>query len=199
MLVLAAPALLGMAFLREPWLTGLARPYAKPAVVGSLVGVLCHLASQYARRSLACRRRVLRSSVLEKETLSMTSARHVRIARPSGISTGRRQPGDERRVFGRGAAEVDHGAKPPPVARQERDRDRARGRGRPPNDRCRLRRAPVDEATVTKDEPEDLVRLDGADDVFQHPSPLIVLQLRSQVDVPGRLRDLDDQLRRSWM
>jgi hypothetical protein len=44
-LVLVAPALLGMAFLREPWLTGLARPYAKPAVLGSLVGVLCHLAS----------------------------------------------------------------------------------------------------------------------------------------------------------
>ena len=45
-LVLVAPPLLGMAFLREPWLTGLARPYAKPAVVGSLVGVVCHLASQ---------------------------------------------------------------------------------------------------------------------------------------------------------
>ncbi len=46
LLVLVAPVLLGMAFLREPWLTGLARPYAKTAVVGSVVGVLCHLASQ---------------------------------------------------------------------------------------------------------------------------------------------------------
>lgn len=46
LLVLAAPVLLGMAFLREPWLTGLDRPYARPAVVGSFVGVLCHLVSR---------------------------------------------------------------------------------------------------------------------------------------------------------
>jgi hypothetical protein len=45
-LVLIAPALLGLAFLREPWLTGLARPYAQPAVIGTFVGVLCHLASR---------------------------------------------------------------------------------------------------------------------------------------------------------
>jgi hypothetical protein len=45
-LVLIAPLLLVMAFLREPWLTGLARPYAKPAIIGSLVGVLGHLASR---------------------------------------------------------------------------------------------------------------------------------------------------------
>jgi hypothetical protein len=44
-LVLVAPALLGMAFLREPWLTNLARPYTQPAVIGSFVGVLCHLVS----------------------------------------------------------------------------------------------------------------------------------------------------------
>jgi hypothetical protein len=46
LLVLAAPVLLGMAFLREPWLTGLDRPYARPGVIGSFVGVLCHLASR---------------------------------------------------------------------------------------------------------------------------------------------------------
>jgi hypothetical protein len=44
-LVLLAPVLLVLAFLREPWLTGLARPYAKPAIIGSVAGVLCHLAS----------------------------------------------------------------------------------------------------------------------------------------------------------
>jgi hypothetical protein len=43
-LVLAAPVLLGMAFLQEPWMAGLARPYTKPAIVGSLFGVLGHLA-----------------------------------------------------------------------------------------------------------------------------------------------------------
>ena len=44
-LVLLAPLLLVLAFLREPWLTGLDRPYARPAIIGSLAGVLCHLGS----------------------------------------------------------------------------------------------------------------------------------------------------------
>jgi hypothetical protein len=44
-LVLLAPVLLILAFLREPWLTGLDRPYAKPAIIGCLAGVLCHVAS----------------------------------------------------------------------------------------------------------------------------------------------------------
>ena len=46
LLLLIAPVLLGIAFLREPWLTGLARPYAQPAVIGCFAGVLCHLASR---------------------------------------------------------------------------------------------------------------------------------------------------------
>jgi hypothetical protein len=44
-LVLMAPLLCAMAFFREPWLTGLERPYARLAIIGSLVGVLAHLAS----------------------------------------------------------------------------------------------------------------------------------------------------------
>jgi hypothetical protein len=45
-LLLLAPVLAALAFLREPWLTGLDRPYAKPAIIGSLVGVLCHLVTR---------------------------------------------------------------------------------------------------------------------------------------------------------
>jgi hypothetical protein len=43
-LVLLAPVLAALAFLREPWLTDLARPYAKTAIIASVAGVLCHLA-----------------------------------------------------------------------------------------------------------------------------------------------------------
>jgi hypothetical protein len=46
-LVAAAPALLALAFLREPWLADLERPYARPAIYGSLAGVLLHLASRF--------------------------------------------------------------------------------------------------------------------------------------------------------
>jgi hypothetical protein len=42
-LLLAAPALLAVAFLTEPWLTGLARPYTSPAVYASVGGMLLHL------------------------------------------------------------------------------------------------------------------------------------------------------------
>jgi hypothetical protein len=44
-LVMFAPGLCVLAFLREPSLTGLSRPYTLPAIIVSLVGVLCHLAS----------------------------------------------------------------------------------------------------------------------------------------------------------
>src|SRR5581483_10072632 len=44
-LVLAAPWLLGAGFLTEPWLTGLDRPYSRPAIYGSLAGMLLLLAS----------------------------------------------------------------------------------------------------------------------------------------------------------
>lgn len=45
-LVVLAPVLCVMAFLNEPWLTGLKRPYTVPAVVCSLAGVLCHVAGK---------------------------------------------------------------------------------------------------------------------------------------------------------
>jgi hypothetical protein len=44
-LVLAAPPLLGAGFLTEPWLTGLDRPYSRPAIYGCLAGALFHLLS----------------------------------------------------------------------------------------------------------------------------------------------------------
>jgi hypothetical protein len=44
-LLLSTPVLCIVAFFREPWLTGLARPYVLLAVVGSLVGVVCHVVS----------------------------------------------------------------------------------------------------------------------------------------------------------
>jgi hypothetical protein len=48
-LVLAAPPLLAAAFLTEPWLTGLDRPYTSPAVYGSLAGMLLHLLARVRR------------------------------------------------------------------------------------------------------------------------------------------------------
>src|SRR5262245_65569413 len=50
-LVLAAPPLLAVGFLVEPWLTGLDRPYSKPAVYGSLAGLLLHALASVPSRS----------------------------------------------------------------------------------------------------------------------------------------------------
>ncbi len=44
-LVLAAPWLLAAGFLTEPWLSGLERPYSRPAIYGSLAGILLHVLS----------------------------------------------------------------------------------------------------------------------------------------------------------
>lgn len=49
-LILIAPPYLAIAFLVEPWLSGLARPYSRPAVYGSLAGVILHLLGQWPRR-----------------------------------------------------------------------------------------------------------------------------------------------------
>jgi peptidoglycan/LPS O-acetylase OafA/YrhL len=49
-LVLVAPVLFVLAFVREPWLAGLKRPFTLPGVIGSLAGVVCHLASGVGRR-----------------------------------------------------------------------------------------------------------------------------------------------------
>jgi hypothetical protein len=43
LLILAAPPLLVAGFLTEPWLSGLDRPYSKPAIYGSLAGMMLHL------------------------------------------------------------------------------------------------------------------------------------------------------------
>jgi hypothetical protein len=42
-LLLATPVLFAVAFLAEPWLTGLERPYAQPGIYLSLAGMLLHL------------------------------------------------------------------------------------------------------------------------------------------------------------
>lgn len=49
-LILAAPFLLAAGFLYEPWLSGLDRPYSRPAIFGTLAGVVLHLASQWPGR-----------------------------------------------------------------------------------------------------------------------------------------------------
>jgi ABC-type Fe3+ transport system permease subunit len=49
-LVLVAPLLLAVGFLTEPWLSGLDRPYSRPAIIGSLVGMGLHLISRWPGR-----------------------------------------------------------------------------------------------------------------------------------------------------
>jgi hypothetical protein len=50
-LLLTAPILLAVAFLTEPWLPGLDRPYSRPAIYGSLAGMMFHLLSGRAAPS----------------------------------------------------------------------------------------------------------------------------------------------------
>lgn len=49
-LVLAAPPLFVAGFLTEPWLSGLERPFSRPAIYASLAGVLLHAVSCWPRR-----------------------------------------------------------------------------------------------------------------------------------------------------
>ncbi len=44
-LILLGPPLLVVAFLIEPWLTGLDRPYSRPAIYGTAAGMMLHLLS----------------------------------------------------------------------------------------------------------------------------------------------------------
>lgn len=48
--LLASPVLCGLAFLTEPWLSDLARPYTRPAVFSCLAGMVLHTTSRVARR-----------------------------------------------------------------------------------------------------------------------------------------------------
>jgi hypothetical protein len=54
-LLLVAPLLLAAGFLTEPWLAGLERPYSRPAIIGSLVGMGLHLLSRWPRRARSAR------------------------------------------------------------------------------------------------------------------------------------------------
>jgi hypothetical protein len=49
-LVVMAPLLLAAGFLTEPWLSGLDRPYSRPAIYGSLAGLILHAASRWRVR-----------------------------------------------------------------------------------------------------------------------------------------------------
>jgi hypothetical protein len=49
-LVLMAPVLFVLAFCREPWLTGLKRPFTVPGVFSSFAGVISHLVSSVGDR-----------------------------------------------------------------------------------------------------------------------------------------------------
>ena len=49
-LLLAAPSLFVAGFLTEPWLSGLERPFSRPALYASLAGVLLHAVSCWPRR-----------------------------------------------------------------------------------------------------------------------------------------------------
>jgi hypothetical protein len=53
-LVLMAPVLFMLAFIREPWLTDIQRPFTLPGVIMSLAGVICHLVSGIGDRP-SCR------------------------------------------------------------------------------------------------------------------------------------------------
>ena len=49
-LLLAAPPLLAAGLLTEPWLSGLERPFSRPAIYASLAGVLLHVGRCWPRR-----------------------------------------------------------------------------------------------------------------------------------------------------
>src|SRR5271157_650357 len=115
-------------------------------------------------------------------------------ARPTRhIASGRGQPSDELGVFGRGAAEVEHGTQPLTVAREKclRIEPQSRKGGRT------IQPIAADwslhQHALFLAKPEDFVRVHRVYDILQDPGLLIVGQLRPEVDVPGRLGDLDDE------
>lgn len=52
--VLCAPSLLVVAFLTEPWLTGLDGPYSRPAIYSCFGAVLLHAVSRWRQHSPGC-------------------------------------------------------------------------------------------------------------------------------------------------
>lgn len=50
-LLLTGPPLFGAAFVREPWLSGLVRPFARPAIYAALAGAGLHLAAAIPLRT----------------------------------------------------------------------------------------------------------------------------------------------------
>jgi hypothetical protein len=52
LLVLATPFLVAAGFFVEPWLTGLERPYSRPAIYGCLFGMVLHLLCWVPQREL---------------------------------------------------------------------------------------------------------------------------------------------------
>jgi hypothetical protein len=104
------------------------------------------------------------------------------------------QPGDERRVLGRGATHLDDGAESPRVACQKRvGVEPEPGKDfRAVNAICT--RFQIDESPVPKHEPADFVRLNGAHYLFQHADALVILKLRPKVGVARCMRNRDKQL-----
>src|SRR5690242_6536015 len=98
-------------------------------------------------------------------------------------------------MFGRGATQLNHVAEPPRIALQQRDRVEPEARKHDRAVQSIVSDWSLHQHAVFLREPEDLVRIDRADDVFQHPSSLVIGPLWSQVYVPCRLGNLDDQLR----
>ena len=108
--------------------------------------------------------------------------------RPTGRRTPRVQVWRSRGRGRRGAAGD--------VAREERSRiEPETGKDGRAVDPIRAWRQHRRMRPLSQDEPEDLVRLDRPNDVLQNASPLVVVELRPEVDVPGRVGDLDEQAR----
>jgi hypothetical protein len=87
-LVLAAPPLLATGFLVEPWLTGLDRPYSRPAIYGSLAGLLLHgLASVPSRSPPGSGRTSASTTTKATNAAKSTSASHSGSRTPNSGST----------------------------------------------------------------------------------------------------------------
>jgi hypothetical protein len=109
--------------------------------------------------------------------------------------TGAVEPRNEGGVLGGGTAQVNYHPDSPRITSQEcvgiEPKSRKHGRtvqaitsGRSPHQRSLLLAKPI-----------NLIGFDRTHDIFQHSGPLVVVQLRSKIDVSCRLGDLDDEFR----